>query len=220
MSDKRPNTRIFLITPPYPFQGLAEKLEQALKGGDIACLLIDMETDNSKVWEETTRQLCAIAQPKGVAVLVKNESRIAGRAKADGIHVDRAMDAIEDAMDRLKEQDMIVGASGLETRHNAMRAGELGVDYVFFGRLDKPSDPETHQTDFDMAEWWVSLFTPPCVVMAGSDLASIDDLVKLSVDFIALREAIWDNPQGPEQAIKESNEHIANNARQHEGASR
>ena len=90
-----------------------------------------------------------------------------------------------------------------------MTAGELGVDYVFFGMLDRAEDPQTHPKSLDLADWWVPVFAPPCVIMAGSALESVSVAAETGADFIAVRDAIWDAPHGPAAAIAEANRLIA-----------
>ena len=47
---------------------------------------------------------------------------------------------LQKAIEALKP-DFIVGAGGFATKHDAMEAGELDIDYVFFGPLSGPIDP-------------------------------------------------------------------------------
>src|SRR5689334_13543991 len=67
------------------------------------------------------------AQHHGVAELVHNDTQVAGRAKADGVHVDRPAELA--AAIAAFHPSKIVGAGGVETRHDAMTAGEANPDY-------------------------------------------------------------------------------------------
>jgi len=145
-----------------------------------------------------------IAQHRDVAALIANDTRIAGRAKADGIHIDTGLDELKAMVEKFQPK-YIVGAGGLGQRHEAMLAGETGADYVFFGRLDRPENEEAHPQDLELGNWWVELFQPPCVVMAGGTLASVGEVIEAGADFIGLRDAIWTHPEGAAAAIQIAN---------------
>lgn len=199
-------SRIFLITPRnVDAESFAPKLEEALDAGDVASLLIDIEIADEGKWVNDATKLAEIAQARGVATLVMNESRIAARAKADGVHVDRGVEDIKDAADRLIPNGMIVGGGQLLNRHDAMQAGEADVDYVFFGRLDREQPEGIHKKSQELGQWWAEYFAPPCVVLAGTKLESIEGLARNGIEFAGLREAVWDHADGPKAAIVEAN---------------
>ena len=191
---------LYLITPPvFDLAAFPARLEAALAAAPVDCLLIAPDPEAMDV-QAVARALVPVAQKHGVAALVPNDTRIAGRVKADGVHVDGDIEAIEDAIRALKP-DGIVGVGDLRTRHAAMEAGERDIDYVFFGLLDRPEDPEPHPKTLDLAAWWVPLFDAPCVVLAGATLASVAEAAATGAEFVALRAVIWDHPDGPAAAM-------------------
>ena len=103
----------------------------------------------------------------------------------------------------------IVGAGNLFTRHDAMEAAEAGVDYVFFGLIDRPEEAEAHPRTLDFVDWWAPLFETPCVAMAGATLASLEPLARAGADFVALREAVWSDPRGAAAAIADAERRLA-----------
>lgn len=200
--------RLFLVTPrSVDFESFPAVLDAALAGGDVASLLIALEGGSDMTRQRIAEVLTPIAQAKGVAVLVRNDTRAAGRAKCDGVHVDTGMADLKSALETF-HPDHIVGCGNLTTRHDSMEAGETEVAYVFFGDIDRPEEPETQTRALDLADWWVPLFAPPVVLMAGSDLASIDAAAETGVEFVALRDAVWNHPQGPAAAIAEANRRL------------
>jgi thiamine-phosphate pyrophosphorylase len=90
-----------------------------------------------------------------------------------------------------------------------MRAGELGPDYVFFGRLDGDSGPEIFPKAFSLAAWWSSLFEIPAVVMGGNRIDSIAAAAAAGVEFACLGTAVWTHPDGPAAAVAEANRVLA-----------
>jgi thiamine-phosphate pyrophosphorylase len=200
-----PRARLYLVTPrildPIAF---APVLAEALAAGDVASLLIAPEVTSEAALQRIAETLVPIAQKAGVAALVVDDSRAVGRSKADGIHVEAGPEALSEALDGFHPNG-IVGAGNLRTRHEAMAAAEAGADYVFFGLLDRPDDEQTHRKTLDLGSWWADLFEPPCVVLAGSDLASVTECAETGADFVALRGAAWDHPAGAAEAVREAN---------------
>ncbi len=197
-------TRIYLITPrDIDLATFPARLDQALAGGDVASLLIAPENVSEMALQRVAEVLTPIAQKAGVAVLVRDDTRAAGRAKADGIHIETGIAEIRTAVSSFHPQ-RIVGAGNILTRHDAMEAAEAGADYIFFGLIDRPEEPEAHPKSLDFADWWVPLFEPPCVVLAGSTLASVDEVAETGADFVGLRDAIWLDPRGPRAAVEEA----------------
>ena len=143
------------------------------------------------------------AQARGVAALVHNDTRIAGRAHADGVHVDTGIADLSAAVQKLRPK-LIVGAGGLRSRHEAMQAGEADPDYLFFGRLDGDTDDDIFHKALDLAAWWSSVFVIPAIVMGGRTIASVETAAREGIEFVALSRAVFDDPRGPAEAVAEA----------------
>lgn len=193
--------RLFLITPEtIELSTFIPNLKAALSGGDVASLLITPVDDYQTVAET----IAPLAQAAGVAVLVQDDSRTMGRAKADGLHVTAGSAALAEAVERLQPKS-IVGVGAVKTRHEAMAAGEAGADYVLFGMLDKPEDADAHRKTLDLGGWWAQLFEPPCVLLAGTSDESVRTCAATGADFVAVRHGVWDDPAGPAAAVARFN---------------
>ena len=141
----------------------------------------------------------ALVQDHGAAAIVVGHSRAAGRAGADGLHVETGLADIRAAAQSFKP-DRILGAGNLTTRHAAMEAGGEGVDYVLFGRLRGDTHPAPHPKAVELARWWVELIEVPAILHAGNSIQGLENLPP-GVDFIALDRAVWNDPDGPAAAI-------------------
>ena len=153
-------------------------------------------------------RLVPVIQSHGTAALVENHLRVASRTGADGVHISAGIGALRPAVEQFRPQ-RIVGAGNLADRHAAMLAGEMGVDYVFFGRAHGDIRPEPHPKNIALAEWWSGIFEIPAVVMAGRDIESVADAVATGAEFIALQSACWDYDGGPAAAVTRASELIA-----------
>ncbi len=103
------------------------------------------------------------------------------------------------------QPNRIVGAADIKDRHTAMMIGSTDADYIFFGMLDLEERDEAHRKNVDFGEWWAEVFEVPCVVMAGRDPASVRDIAMTRTDFVALRNGVWEHPEGPRKAVADAN---------------
>jgi thiamine-phosphate pyrophosphorylase len=192
-------TRLILVTPPNPDpESFPARLAEALGGGDVAAVLVAGTAGKSA--EQLAATLVALVQDAGAAALIVEDTRLAGHAGADGVHIGSGFDDLRRAAESFRPK-RIVGAGGLASRHDAMQAGEIGVDYVFFGRPHGDTHASPHPKALDLAEWWSDLMEVPAVIMAGRSLESVADAAATNSAFVAVHDAIWSNPGGPAKAV-------------------
>ncbi|MBD1547305.1 thiamine phosphate synthase [Labrenzia aggregata] len=197
--------RLFLVTPPaFDPARLAKDLADAFKGGDIACVLIYMPDADGKALQEAAQVLVPVVQAGGAAALVYRDTQVAGRSGADGVHIDTSLEDVKLAVESLQPAK-IVGAGGTKLKHEDMEWAETGIDYLFFGRLDLEEKPEPHAKTLAKAEWWSELFETPCVALGGNTIASVEAAAATGADFVALKDAVWQNPGGPAAAVAGAN---------------
>ena len=142
--------RLCLVTPfdaaPETF---VRTLDNALRGGDVAALIVTAENDLAAL----AAAVVPMAQAQGVATLIHNNADIALKTAADGVHIDDRRADLARLIASL-HPDRIAGVGNLTSRHDAMSAGETGPDYVFFGRLDGDTAASIFPKALDLAEWW------------------------------------------------------------------
>lgn len=199
-------TRLCLVTPPaYDPAAFAPRLADALAGGDVASLII---TAGGGDLQRAAEKLVPIAEARGVAALVHNDTRIAARTAADGVHIDTSHDDIAAALDSLRNRK-IVGAGNIATRHDALEIAESEPDYLFFGRLDGDVDDAIFPKALDLAAWWSSVTVIPAIVIGGRALPSVDEAAASGIEFVALSAAVFNDPRGPAAAVAEVAERLA-----------
>jgi thiamine-phosphate pyrophosphorylase len=208
-TDLENQCRLCLVTPrDGDVATLARRLSEALSGGDVASLIVTADPDDSARLQRLAEALVPIAHSYDVAALIHNDTRIAGRTGADGVHVDTGLDDLAAAITAF-HPNRIVGAGGLASRHDAMLAGEAQPDYVFFGRLGGDAGAGIFAKAFDLAAWWSSVAVIPAIVMGGSALASVEQAAAAGIQFVALSRAVWDDPRGPASAVAEACQRLA-----------
>ncbi|ACP26571.1 thiamine-phosphate pyrophosphorylase [Sinorhizobium fredii NGR234] len=194
MSNTDNRCRLVLIAPDMP--DLAERskvLADALKGGDVASVIVPQYGLNETDFQKHAEALVPVIQKAGAAALIEGDTRVAGRSKADGLHIAAGADVLGEAIERHTPK-MIVGGGNATDRHHALEIGELRPDYVFFGRTDGDIKPEAHPKNLALAEWWASMIEIPCIVMGGTDPQSALAVAETGAEFVALRLAVFAEP--------------------------
>jgi thiamine-phosphate pyrophosphorylase len=191
-----------LIAPAQPDpHAFPAKLAEALGGGDVAAVHITGAT--GKQAEKLALALVKVAQNAGAAALIANDTRLAGHAGADGVQVDTGLGDLARTAEAFRP-GRIVGAGGLASRHDAMQAGEIGVDYVFFGRPHADTHDAPHQKALELATWWSDLMKIPAVVMAGRSVESVGVAAATGAAFVAVHSAVWSHAGGPAEAVAQA----------------
>ncbi len=182
-----------------------ELLDQTLAAGDVACVLLATNGLAGQSFVNTCKTLIPRIQEKDVAAIIVGDTRIAGRANADGILIEDGQDALKDAIARFSPQK-IVGCGGIRKRHKALEAGECNPDFVFFGDLDRDIRPEPHRKNLALASWWAQMVEIPCAVMGGNSPDSAVDVALTGAEFVVLNKAVFNYPGGPAEGICKVNE--------------
>ncbi len=209
MADDDHRCRLCLVTPAgrSPQETVA-LVSAALAGGDVAALLVTADAGDPTGFQGLAEAVAPLAAARNVAMLIHNDTRIAGRVRADGLHIDTGIAEIAEAVAASRGRKT-VGAGAIRSRHDAMELSEAEPDYLFFGMLDGDREPDIFERSLDLAAWWSEVAVIPAMVMGGSALASVEQAVANRIDFIALRRAVWDDPRGPAAAVADANARLA-----------
>ncbi|NNM74265.1 thiamine phosphate synthase [Enterovirga aerilata] len=197
--------RLYLVSPllagPEPFR---DRLAEACGAAETAAVLLRLAPADERTLVKMIKAAAPAAQDAGAAVLVEvlgehDAALVAARGGADGVHGGAGAD-LTGLRQRLRDGRML-GAGQLRTKHDAMTAGEAGVDYVMFGE-PRPDGyvPPLDQT-VERAEWWAEIFETPCVAYAPT-LEAVRDLARTGAEFVALGDAVWSHPAGPGEALR------------------
>lgn len=185
MSTQPPRTRLMLVTPPVLDPGaISFRLMQAFAGGDVAAVLLRLAPGDERSLTERVKALAPPVQAQNVALVVEASAQVASRGGADGVHVTEGIEAIAEARSSLR-QERIIGVGGLRSRHDAMDAGEAGVDYVMFGEPRPDGSLPPLPAVIERASWWAEIFETPCIAYAP-DAESVPALVETGAEFLAL----------------------------------
>ena len=207
----RATTRLYLITPPaLDPDRFAQALEEALAGGDVACLQLRLKDVEDDAVRRATKVLKPISQDRGVAFIMNDRPDLAAELDCDGVHVGEEDMPYAEAR-RLLGSDRIVGVTCGASRDRAITAAEAGADYVAFGAFFASSTKTgKHRADPEILRWCSEVMTVPCVAIGGITPENCAPLVAAGADFLAVISAVWDHPQGPGAGVKAFLAAIAN----------
>ena len=203
----RPVPRLYLATPEVDDPAaLLASLPGLLAKADIAAVLLRLKTTDQRTMISRIKALAPAIQDSGAALLLDGHVELVARAGADGAHL-TGIEAMEEALPTLKP-DRIAGVGGLATRHDSMAAGEAGADYVLFGEPDAKGERPSADAIAERLQWWDELFEPPCVGFAVS-CDEAREFAAAGADFVLVGDFIWADPRGPEAALSEAGQAIA-----------
>jgi thiamine-phosphate pyrophosphorylase len=201
--------RVYLITPPrIDLAVFPDALARTLDAGDVACFQLRLKDAPRDEIRHAIDALRPVAQSRDVAFLLNDDAELAMQTGCDGAHL--GQEDGDHAAARALLKDATLGITCHDSRHLAMRAGELGADYVAFGAFFPTTTKDTHhQPDLEILEWWSSIFEIPCVAIGGITAENCAPLVRAGADFLAVIGAVWNHPEGPEAGLRAMNAAIA-----------
>jgi thiamine-phosphate pyrophosphorylase len=218
----RPAPRLYVVTPPVGVSRLAvgsegmrspqspaelaRSLAQALAGIDAAAVLLRLPDGDERGLINAVKEFAPAVQATGAAVLIDGRPDIVARGGADGAHF-AGPALLKEALPRLKP-DRIAGAGGLRSRHDAMLAAEAGADYVMFGEPDVAGARPAFAAVIERVAWWAEVFEIPCVAYA-SGIDEVEAMAAAGADFVALGEALFDDPRGLKAALAQAAARLA-----------
>ncbi|MGY5778982.1 thiamine phosphate synthase [Rhizobium sp. LEGMi135b] len=196
--------RLVLIVPDSDDIDLRAKMVvDALRGGDVASVILPQYGLDDGTFQKHAEKIVPVIQAAGAAALIAGDSRVAGRAKADGLHIVGKLAELTETVEKFVPK-LIVGGSAAD-RHGALEIGELRPDYIFFGKLDGDIKPEAHPKNLALGEWWASMIEIPCIVMGGTDPKSALDVAMTGAEFVALHKAVFADPATAPSIVAEVN---------------
>jgi thiamine-phosphate pyrophosphorylase len=197
--------RVVLIAPRIDDPAkLKSLMGEAVAGGDVASLILPSYGDSETTFQRRAEEIVAIAQSHGIAVMVEGDTRVAGRVGADGIHFEGRRDDLADLIEKFQDR-MMIGTGGAKTRDDALELGEMRPDYIFFGRFGYDTEPGPHHRNLSLGTWWAEMIEVPCIVMAGSDIASVAGVASTGAEFVALSSAVFAEGADPAERVAAAN---------------
>lgn len=198
--------RLYLITPPaFELAAFSRALEDALSGGDVACVQLRLKDVADAEVLRIGAALKPIVQAAEAAFILNDRPDLAARLDADGVHIGQSDGSYADAR-RLMGRDRIVGVTCHNSRDLAYDAANAGADYVAFGAFFPTGTKEpSHWAEPEILSIWQETMETPCVAIGGINVENAEPLVRAGADFIAVAAGVWAHPAGPRAAVEAFN---------------
>ena len=194
--------QLYLISPLETGGDFPQQLRSALEAGPVAAFQFRVKDIDQDEAARLAGPLKAICDEFDVAFIVNDDIALAKRLGADGVHLGQGDESLKNARAELG-QDVQIGITCHDSRHLAMEAGEGGANYVAFGAFFPTKTKETsHTPELDILEWWSAMMEIPCVAIGGITPDNCQPLIDAGADFLAVSGAVWNDPEGPAQAIR------------------
>lgn len=204
--DKRAVPRLYLVTPVIEdAAAFSGTLRDALEAAEVAAVLLRLKAAAERDLINRIKVLAPLVQSKDTALVLDGYPELAARAGADGAHL-TGLAAFTAAVESLKPAK-IAGCGGVNSRDDAMLAGEQGADYVMFGDVGAEQRRFSFEAIVERIEWWAPLFQIPCVGFAANPL-QILPLSAAGADFVAVGNGIWDDPRGAATAVADASRQL------------
>ena len=206
----RERTRLYLITPPEVADPavFAKTFEEALSGGDVACLQVRIKPGgliDEAATETVARAVQPICRERDVALIINDSVDVCETIGADGVHLGAMDMQVKEARKRLGKRP-VIGATAKNSRHVAMEAGEQGADYVAFGAFfPSETKADTVPAETELLTWWQAVMELPCVAIGGITPQRAKALSLAGAAFLAASSAVWAHPDGPAAAVRAFN---------------
>lgn len=194
--------RLYLITPPQlELAYFSRALEDALAGGDVACVQLRLKGAGDTDVLRIGAALKPIVQDAGAALVINDRPDLAAKLDADGVHVGQSDTAYAEAR-RIVGADRIVGVTCHNSRDLAYDAAAAGADYVAFGAFYPTGTKEpSHWAEPEILQIWQETMETPCVAIGGITIENAEPLVRAGADFLAVSAGVWTHSEGPRAAV-------------------
>lgn len=181
---------LYAVTPDTSdTAGLISLVGQAVAGG-VRLVQYRNKIAPPELRLEHARVLLAICRRSDAALIINDDTDLAVRIGADGLHLGRDDGDIAEARARLPSA--IIGASCYADLDLALEAKRLGVDYVAFGSFfassTKPGASRAPLSVVQDARRAVGL---PIVAIGGITLDNAPELLAAGVDAVAVISALF-----------------------------
>ena len=194
--------KIYLISPPEPDLSGAfpEILTDILTTFDVACLRLQLSSEDERTIGEIAEGLREICHAHDVAIVINSHTLLVEKFGLDGVHLTDGSKNIAKAR-KLLGKDAIIGAFCGVSRHTGLSAGEAGADYVSFGPISGSELNDGELVETDLFDWWSQVIEVPVVAEGRLTADKLSDIGNFT-DFLAFGQEIWDS-KNPSEALRE-----------------
>lgn len=205
-TERDPRLRgLYFITPAVP-EGADPRAahlahaEAALRGGARLIQFRDKQLADTPR-EAIARELVALAHAHGAQCIINDDTELAARVAADGVHLGRD-DPDPTAARRRLGPEAIVGVSCYNELERAETAARAGASYVAFGTMfASPTKPEAVCAGPELIRRAHAALDLPICAIGGITPDNAHEVVAAGADMVAVIQGVSAAPD-PEAAAR------------------
>lgn len=174
---------------PYEGGKIFELVEKALRGGARIVQLRDKSKREEELVELSLKfkKLCRNYE---ALFIINDRVELAREVDADGVHLGKEDEALEEALKKLPGK--IIGVSCYGDLKRAKRAEELGASYVAFGSFfPSPTKPSAEIVPMEILLQAKRELNIPVCAIGGITLERAESLIRLGADILAVISDLW-----------------------------
>ena len=187
------------LTPP---DRLRERVERALSGG-VRIVQYRDKSDDAALRLAQATELVALCHAHSALLIVNDDVALAKACSADGVHVGRDDEDLEQARAVLGAGP-VIGVSCYDSLQRAQRAVAGGADYVAFGSFFPSAiKPHAVRAPLSLLAEAKRRWTTPVCAIGGIDARNAPELVAHGADMLAVISALFaaPDPRAPAQTL-------------------
>ncbi len=194
------NSKLYCVTQEPP-KGMSysEIVELACKGGADIVQLREKKL-SAKNLAALAKDLKEVCHRYGALFIVNDFLEVALTCGADGVHLGQKDLSLLEAKKIVGQREFLIGCS-THSLEQALRAEELGVDYVACGPVfSTPTKPGTPAVGLDLVKKYFEFVHTPFVAIGGIDSENIENVLHAGAKRVAVVRAVFGTPNIEESA--------------------
>ena len=190
--------------PEYRDGKFCRGIDEVLANERVASIRLSLVDGSREDMRKAAEFLLKATNGLEVSVILSEHFKTAADLGLDGVHLCGETGRVR----RIREElgnDFTIGAFCGTSRHEALRAGEFGADYVSFGPAAATRGKDAQTTIPEIYEWWREVTVLPCMAEGGIDVRNACRLSRLT-DYVLLDyRSLWGrNPARTIERIADS----------------
>ncbi|MEM7304774.1 MAG: thiamine phosphate synthase [Pseudomonadota bacterium] len=195
-------TGLYVLTDSriYPHAQWSDRIKDCIEGGANVIQLREKHLSDAELLP-FAMQLKELCQAHGVPLIINDRIELAKKICADGLHIGKKDISLSAARKYLGE-DFYIGVSCYRNIYTALRAQQLGADYVAFGRLfSSQTKQDTSYCPLSIIQKAVnSLYIPVCGI-GGITPKNVKQVTHSGACLIAVTDSVF-NANDPKAVSK------------------
>lgn len=183
-----------------------ERVEQVILGG-ASIIQLREKTLSDQALLPYAQSIQDICRNYHIPLIINDRVELAHRLNADGIHLGKHDSSLRHAREYLGH-DIIIGISCYRNIFNAIRAQNMGADYVAFGSVfSSPTKKKAPRCPLSIITQATRLLDIPICAIGGINARNAHHAVKSGASLIATTHAVF-NANDPKSAATKVNQQV------------